>query len=629
MHFWKYCGAGNDFVILENFDGSIAPERYAALAAALCRERREELSRDVSRTGGHLASNLGAVELTVAIHRVFDTSQDRLVFDVGHQCYVHKALTGRRELFGTLRQLGGLSGFPKPWESPHDAFIAGHASNSVSVALGMARARTLLHQHYQVLALIGDGALGGGLSFEGLNDAGASHEPMIVILNDNGMSIDPNVGGMSRHLSRLRSKPGYYAFKKRYRQVLESSQTGQRLYSVSHDVKTALKKSLLPGSTLFENMGFTYMGPVDGHDVVQLTRMLREAKDLRCPVLLHVHTVKGQGYGPAEADPGRFHGIGPFDVRTGSGKPAAPSFSSVFGETLTRLAGEDRRICALTAAMVDGTGLTKFSKTYPSRFFDVGIAEGHAVATAAGMAKQGLVPVLAVYSSFLQRGYDMLLHDVALSGLHVVLGVDRAGLVGADGETHHGCFDVMYLSQVPGMKVFCPASFAELRTMLRRAVQEETGPVAVRYPRGGEGAYQEDRSDEAIACLRPGTDITLLTYGTLINEALSAADLLAQRGISAQVLKLSTIAPLDPETVRTALTGTKRLLVLEDCVETGCVGQRVAAVMAQLGMAPRRLVLKNTGDRFIPQGSVAELRHLCGLDAAGVAAAAEEAVHEQ
>lgn len=598
-------------------------------ARLLCRELRTFLLEQVSRTGGHLASNLGVVELTVAIHRVFDTSQDRLVFDVGHQCYVHKALTGRRELFGTLRQLGGLSGFPKPWESPHDAFIAGHASNSVSVALGMARARTLLHQHYQVLALIGDGALGGGLSFEGLNDAGASHEPMIVILNDNGMSIDPNVGGMSRHLSRLRSKPGYYAFKKRYRQVLESSQTGQRLYSVSHDVKTALKKSLLPGSTLFENMGFTYMGPVDGHDVIQLTRMLREAKDLRCPVLLHVHTVKGQGYGPAEADPGRFHGIGPFDVRTGSGKPAAPSFSSVFGETLTRLAGEDRRICALTAAMVDGTGLTKFSKTYPSRFFDVGIAEGHAVATAAGMAKQGLVPVLAVYSSFLQRGYDMLLHDVALSGLHVVLGVDRAGLVGADGETHHGCFDVMYLSQVPGMKVFCPASFAELRTMLRRAVQEETGPVAVRYPRGGEGAYQEDRSDEAIACLRPGTDITLLTYGILINEALSAADLLAQRGISAQVLKLSTIAPLDPETVRTALTGTKRLLVLEDCVETGCVGQRVAAMMAQLDMAPRRLVLKNTGDRFIPQGSVAELRHLCGLDAEGVAAAAEEAVHEQ
>ena len=594
-------------------------------ARLLCRELRTFLLEQVSRTGGHLASNLGVVELTVAIHRVFDTSQDRLVFDVGHQCYVHKALTGRRELFGTLRQLGGLSGFPKPWESPHDAFIAGHASNSVSVALGMARARTLLHQHYQVLALIGDGALGGGLSFEGLNDAGASHEPMIVILNDNGMSIDPNVGGMSRHLSRLRSKPGYYAFKKRYRQVLESSQTGQKLYSVSHDVKTALKKSLLPGSTLFENMGFTYMGPVDGHDVVQLTRMLREAKDLRCPVLLHVHTVKGQGYGPAEADPGRFHGIGPFDVRTGSGKPAAPSFSSVFGETLTRLAGEDRRICALTAAMVDGTGLTKFSKTYPSRFFDVGIAEGHAVATAAGMAKQGLVPVLAVYSSFLQRGYDMLLHDVALSGLHVVLGVDRAGLVGADGETHHGCFDALFLSEIPGFTVLCPASFAELRRMLRQALFEIDGPVAVRYPRGGEGDYREDRSGAPVVRLREGEDVTLLTYGVLVNQALAAADLLERQGVRTEVLKLNQISPLEYETLAPWLAGKKLLAVAEDAFGAGCVGQRTAAILAQHGQAPEKLVLINLGKTFLPEGTVPQLEHQAGIDAAGIARAVQEA----
>ena len=598
-------------------------------ARLLCRELRTFLLEQVSRTGGHLASNLGVVELTVAIHRVFDTSQDRLVFDVGHQCYVHKALTGRRELFGTLRQLGGLSGFPKPWESPHDAFIAGHASNSVSVALGMARARTLLHQHYQVLALIGDGALGGGLSFEGLNDAGASHEPMIVILNDNGMSIDPNVGGMSRHLSRLRSKPGYYAFKKRYRQVLESSQTGQKLYSVSHDVKTALKKSLLPGSTLFENMGFTYMGPVDGHDVVQLTRMLREAKDLRCPVLLHVHTVKGQGYGPAEADPGRFHGIGPFDVRTGSGKPAAPSFSSVFGETLTRLAGEDRRICALTAAMVDGTGLTKFSKTYPSRFFDVGIAEGHAVATAAGMAKQGLVPVLAVYSSFLQRGYDMLLHDVALSGLHVVLGVDRAGLVGADGETHHGCFDVLFLSQIPGFTVLCPSNFAELRHMLRQALFEIEGPVALRYPRGGEGAFRDDTAGETVAWLRQGEDVTLLSYGILINHLLEAAELLEQKGIHAGVVKLNRVSPLGPEEAA-AIGHVKRLLVLEDSFGAGCVGQRLAAILMEAGLVPDHLILKNLGKTYTPEGTVAQLEERFGLDGAGVAAAVEEAMaHEQ
>lgn len=599
-------------------------------ARLLCRELRTFLLEQVSRTGGHLASNLGVVELTVAIHRVFDTSQDRLVFDVGHQCYVHKALTGRRGLFGTLRQLGGLSGFPKPWESPHDAFIAGHASNSVSVALGMARARTLLHQHYQVLALIGDGALGGGLSFEGLNDAGASHEPMIVILNDNGMSIDPNVGGMSRHLSRLRSKPGYYAFKKRYRQVLESSQTGQRLYSVSHDVKTALKKSLLPGSTLFENMGFTYMGPVDGHDVVQLTRMLREAKDLHCPVLLHVHTVKGQGYGPAEADPGRFHGIGPFDVRTGSGKPAAPSFSSVFGETLTRLAGEDRRICALTAAMVDGTGLTKFSKTYPSRFFDVGIAEGHAVATAAGMAKQGLVPVLAVYSSFLQRGYDMLLHDVALSGLHVVLGVDRAGLVGADGETHHGCFDALFLSEIPGFTVLCPSSFQELRHMLRQALFEIPGPVAIRYPRGGEGAYKEDMSSQVVARLRQGEDLTLLGYGVMINHLLEAAELLEKQGIHAGVVKLNRISPLDYEAIGPELGAVDTLLVAEDSFGAGCVGQRVAAILAEQGKAPRKLILKNLGKTYAPEGSVPQLEHSFGLDAQGIVAAVLEArEHEQ
>ena len=618
-------------MILENIH---APADVKALdrdqLEPLCRELRQFLVEHVSQTGGHLASNLGAVELTVAIHRVFDTSRDRLVFDVGHQCYVHKALTGRQELFSTLRQFGGLSGFPKPRESEHDAFIAGHASNSVSVALGMARARTLQHEDYSVLALIGDGALTGGLAYEGLNNAGASGEPLIVILNDNGMSINPNVGAVDSHLSQIRSKPAYYHFKKWYRSLFGAHPMENRLYRFNHKVKTSLKKALWPGSTLFEDMGFTYLGPIDGHDLDRLVHVLEWARELRCPVVVHVKTVKGKGYSFAEQNPDKFHGVGPFDPETGLlKKNGGDDFSAVFGRTLAACAAEDGRVCAITAAMADGTGLAPFAKEFPDRFFDVAIAEGHGVAMAAGLAKQGMIPVFAVYSSFLQRGYDQLIHDVALQQLHVVLGVDRAGLVGADGETHHGCFDVMYLSQVPGMKVFCPASFAELRTMLRRAVQEETGPVAVRYPRGGEGAYQEDRSDEAIACLRPGTDITLLTYGTLINEALSAADLLAQRGISAQVLKLSTIAPLDPETVRTALTGTKRLLVLEDCVETGCVAQRVAAVMAQLGMAPRRLVLKNTGDRFIPQGSVAELRHLCGLDAESVAAAAEEAVHEQ
>ena len=588
----------------------------------LCLELRQFLVEQVSRTGGHLASNLGAVELTVAIHRVFDTAKDRLVFDVGHQCYVHKALTGRQELFGTLRQFEGLSGFPKPYESVHDAFVAGHASNSVSVALGMARARTLQKQPYHVLALIGDGALGGGLSFEGLNDAGASGEPLIVILNDNGMSIGANVGGMSRHLARMRTKPGYYEFKKKYRQVLDGSRAGQKLYELSHDVKTALKKSLLPVSTVFEDMGFTYMGPVDGHDVRSLTDMLRAAREQNCPVLLHVHTVKGKGYAPAEREPERFHGVPPFDPATGASAPASPSFSSVFGEELTALAASDRRICAITAAMTDGTGLSPFAKAHPERFFDVGIAEGHAVAMAAGMAKQGMLPVFAVYDSFLQRGYDMLMQDVSLDGLHVVLAVDRTGLVGADGETHHGCMD--YLSQIPGMTVLCPASFAELRHMLHTALYECTGPVAVRYPRGGEGAYRDDCGDAPVSVLRQGTDACIVTYGVLVNQALEAAQRLANEGITVRVVKLNRVAPLEWDAVCSALDGASRLVVLEDQLRQGCGGQRLAAVLLERNAAPERLRLLNAGERLPAQGSVQQLYHALGLDADGVSAAVRE-----
>ena len=536
----------------------------------------------------------------------------------------------------TLRQFGGLSGFPKPWESVHDAFIAGHASNSVSVALGMARARTLQGKDYHVLALIGDGAMGGGLSFEGLNDAGASGEPLIVILNDNGMSIDPNVGGLSRHLSRLRSTPEYYEFKRRYRQMLTGSQTGKRVYAMSHDVKTALKKSLLPGSTVFENMGFTYMGPVDGHDVETLTQMLVLARDMRRPVLLHVHTVKGKGYPYAQQEPGKYHGVGPFDVETGKPlKPSGESFSAVFGPDIVD--GRDVRRVAdllthLAAAVHRLIRLLHYDERRAAagkQFVDVGIAEGHGVAMCAGMAQQGMVPVFAVYSSFLQRGYDMLLHDVALNHLHVVLGVDRAGLVGADGETHHGCFDPMYLSQVPGMTVLCPASFAELRRMLHRAVEEIDGPVAVRYPRGGQGRYREDGGDGAFACLREGEDAAILTYGILVNQALGAADLLAQKGIRVRVLKLNQICPLDSGAVKEALSGTERLLVLEDCMATGCVGQRIAAILAQERMEPRCLTLKNLGGRFAPQGTVDQLYKAFGLDARSVADSVEEMLHEQ
>lgn len=597
----------------------------------LCQELRTFLVENVSETGGHLASNLGVVELTVAIHRVFNTHRDRLVFDVGHQCYVHKALTGRREQFSSLRQFGGLSGFPKPYESIHDAFIAGHASNSVSVALGMARARTLKHEDYSVLALIGDGALTGGLAYEGLNNAGASGEPLIVLLNDNGMSINPNVGSMPGHLSHLRSKPAYYHFKKWYRGLFGKKPMENPVYRFNHKVKTSLKKALWPGSTLFEDMGFTYLGPVDGHDLERLCTVLEWARELNGPVVVHINTIKGKGYPFAEKNPEKFHGVSPFDIETGLPKKASgPNFSAVFGKALTEYAQRDSRVCAVTAAMADGTGLSRFAKMYPERFFDVAIAEGHGVAMSAGLASQGMIPVFAVYSTFLQRGFDQLIHDISLERLHVVLGVDRAGLVGSDGETHHGCFDSMFLAEIPGFTVLCPSSFAEMRQMLRRALFEIDGPVAIRYPRGGEGAYREDSGDQPVVRLREGADITLLSYGVLINQVLEAADLLAAKGVSAEVLKLNQISPLSDEMLEETFGATDTLLVLEDSFGAGCVGQRITAIMAENSHAPKKLILKNLGKTYAPEGSVSQLEAHFGLDAQGIVKTVlEERNHEQ
>ena len=593
-------------------------------AEALCTRLRARLLDVVSRTGGHLASNLGAVEITVALHRVFDTGRDRLVFDVGHQCYIHKLLTGRDGAMETLRSFGGLSGFPKPRESVHDAFIAGHASNAVSVALGMARARTQLGEDYSVIALLGDGALTGGLAYEGLSNAGQSGEPLLVILNDNGMSITENVGGVARYLAHQRLKPQYLRFKKGYRRLMSALPGGHHVYRLTHKVKTAVKETLLPCS-FFEDMGFTYLGPVDGHDVRGLTRLLRYARELRSPVLLHIRTVKGRGYPPAEKNPDAYHGVGRFCVQ--DGKPlqsSGPSFSAVFGETLCALAQEDRRVCAITAAMRDGTGLGAFAERFPGRFFDVGIAEGHAVAMAAGMAKQGSLPVFAVYSSFLQRGYDMLLHDVGILGLHVVLGVDRAGLVGEDGETHHGIFDVAYLSTVPGLTLYAPASFAELRVMLRRAVLEDRGPVAIRYPRGGEGAYQADGGPASAAVLREGRDLTIVTYGVTVNQVLEAVQALEARGCRPEVLKLNRLAPLDIGPVADSVGKTGRLLVAEECAAIGSAGERLCAGLAQKGISLRAVRLCSAGEGYLPQGAVTELRRLCGLDHASLERAALE-----
>ena len=612
-------------MILERINSPADVKRLSGEETALlCEELRQFLVEQVSRTGGHLASNLGVVELTVAIHRVFDTARDRLVLDVGHQCYVHKALTGRRELFGTLRQFGGLSGFPKPYESGHDAFVAGHASDSVSVALGMARARTLLAKDYHVVAVIGDGALGGGLSFEGLNDAGGSGEPLVVILNDNGMSIDRNVGGLSKHLSRMRTDPEYYEFKKKYRKTLEKLPAGRTLYEWSHEVKSAVKKTLLPPlSTVFEEMGFSYMGPVDGHDIQRLTAVLREAREAKRPVLVHVHTVKGNGYAYALREPERFHGVPPFDPATGKvRKESGETFSHVFGETLCQLARQDDRVCAITAAMADGTGLTDFAKEFPRRFFDVGIAEGHGVAMAGGMAKQGLVPVFAVYDTFLQRGYDMLVQDLALEKLHAVLAVDRCGIVGADGETHHGCLD--YLSQIPGMTVLVPASFDELRQMLRRAVEDIPGPVAVRYPRGGENGYAGGWNGEAVQVLREGGDAAVVTCGILTGETLRAADALQAEGVGVRVVKLAQVSPLNGKELCAALDGVKRLVVAEDQLRAGGLGERLSALLPEQDAGIGKIRLRNAGTALPTQGSTAQLWHELGLDAEGIAQAVRE-----
>ncbi len=583
----------------------------------LCGEIRALLIETVSRTGGHLASNLGTVELTVAIHRVYDTSRDRLVFDVGHQCYTHKILTGRRERFCDLRQYNGLSGFPKPCESENDAFIAGHASNSISVALGMAKTRSMLGQDYDVVALIGDGALTGGLAYEGLANAAASGEPLVIILNDNNMSIDPNVGGISRLLQRMRVRPGYIRFKRVYRKIFAHMPA---LYRFNHRIKEKIKGSILPGN-IFSSMDLNYMGPVDGHNVEELESVLSWARESREPVLVHVLTKKGKGFRYAEEHPECYHGVGPFDPHTGSVQSGEKSFSEHFGQCLCELAETDGKITAITAAMAGGTGLDRFAQRFPERFHDAGIAEGHAVAMAAGMAKQGALPIFAVYSSFLQRGYDMLIHDVSLQKLHVVFAVDRAGIVGSDGETHHGVFDISYLRSVPGMTILCPASFEELRLMLHKALYTIDGPVAIRYPRGGEGRYT-GASDASEQVLRAGKDITIAGYGVLINELLKAAEELEKQGVSAEVLKINEISDSRFPVVLASLRRTGRFVMAEEVCEAGCLGKDILAMATEEGLQLSGAACLNLGSGIVPQGNRQLLLRDHDLDAQAIAAAA-------
>ncbi len=588
--------------------------------ALLCEEIREFLIQHVAQTGGHLASNLGVVELTVALHKVYDTRTDRLLFDVGHQAYVHKILSGRKDRFSTLRTFGGLSGFPKPSESTHDAFVAGHASDAVSVALGMARARTRLNEDYNVVVVLGDGALTGGLAYEGLNDAGESGEPLVVVLNDNGMSISHNVGAIARHLSLVRLKPGYFGLKKACRQFTQKIPGGRKLYSFSHQVKTWMRRKLI-GVTLFEEMGFQYLGPVDGHDTQKMEFLLRQAKEMREPVLLHVITKKGKGYCPAEVHPSNYHGVGTFDPNQGMRLVnKGNTFSDTFGETICEIAKEDSRVCAVTAAMEHGTGLHPFALRYPDRYFDVGIAEGHAVSMAAGMAKQGMIPVFAVYSTFLQRAYDMLLQDISLLNLHVVFAVDRAGLVGEDGETHHGLFDVGFLRQVPGMQVFSPASQAELRKMLQKAVLETSGPVAVRYPKGTDGRYTDEQWKDH--CPEDAV-LTIVTYGTTVNQVLDAADLLAADGIAVDVIKLDCITPVSVSSIKKSVTKTGYILIIEEAAQSGCVGQAILAELMCCGIKPA-CSLMNYGEGIVTHGDLQSLRVKMNMDPQSIYQTAKE-----
>lgn len=584
-------------------------------------EIREFLIENLSKTGGHLASNLGSIELTLAINRVYDPMKDRIIFDVGHQSYTHKIINGRKNDFDTLRTIGGISGFPKPYESEADSFITGHSSTSISVADGFAKARTLTGRDYDVCAVIGDGALTGGLAYEGLENVAASNEPILIILNDNAMSIDRNVGGMNALLQRMRVNPEYFKFKRKFRAAIGIN---TRAYILSHKIKERLKRKLME-KNMFSSMGLEYLGPIDGHDVETLENTIRWAKDMKKPVLLHVITVKGKGCKYAAAEPEKYHGVGPFDPATGKIKSSAVGFGDRTGAILSSLAEKDRRIVAITAAMTGGTGLTDFFKKYPERFFDVGIAEGHGVAMAAGMAKQGLKPVFAVYSSFLQRGYDMLIHDVSLQNLHVVFALDRAGLVGRDGETHHGVFDIAYLSSVPNMAILCPSSFKEQEDMLKIAIDEYDGPVAVRYPRGGEGQYTESiLATEQV--IHPGSDVTVVSYGILINNAIRAVDILEKAGISAELVKIGAIKPCSFDICCESLKKTGRLVFPEDVCASSCVASMLLSAAAEKNINVNRRALINLGDGIVTHGSVDELYKIYGLDADGIAARAAELI---
>lgn len=611
---------------------SIQPEDYRTLA----KEIRRFLLKNVSRTGGHLASNLGIVELTMALHLVLDFPKDQLIFDVGHQSYVHKILTGRKEGFEHLRQFGGMSGFPKRKESNCDAFHSGHSSMSLSAALGLVAARDINQTDETIVAVIGDGALSGGMAYEALNNMARLRKEkknLIMILNDNKMSIAENVGGMSAYLNKVRTQKGYVEFKGNVEQsLLKIPRIGKGVASFLKKSKDSIKQLFVPGM-YFEDMGITYVGPLDGHNIPLMVEILNRAKQLDEPIILHVVTKKGKGYRPAEQNPAKFHGVNPFSLKTGEviSKTSAPSNTEIFSETLLEAAKEDPKIVAVTAAMPDGTGLGKFGQVFPDRFYDVGIAEEHAVTFCAGMASKGLKPVFGVYSTFLQRGFDQILHDAAIGNYPIILGVDRAGLVGADGETHQGIFDIPYLSMIPNITIMAPINGRELREMLKSALSDPKGPIAIRYSRGKSSRLYEDRWEELQygkgQVLENGKDAVILAVGNMVPEAHKAMEILKKYGYQIGLVNPRYIKPLDRQLLKDLAEQYPLIVTLEEGILNGGFGSAAAQCFMDHNYKGK---VRSIGirDRFVEHGSVRELRNMLGIDGEHIAASIRQWIEE-
>ncbi|NWF75300.1 MAG: 1-deoxy-D-xylulose-5-phosphate synthase [Nitrospirae bacterium] len=586
----------------------------------LAKEIRDTLIYRISRNGGHLSSNLGVVELTISLHYVFDSPRDKIIWDVGHQSYTHKLLTGRYKRLADLRKLKGISGFPRRDESEHDAFGTGHSSTSISAALGIIEGRDKNREDFKIVAVIGDGAMTGGLALEGLNNAGSLKKDLIVILNDNEMSISPNVGALSAYLNRILTAERYQKFKRDTKSFLEGiPKLGGKAAKIAQKTEEVLKGLILPG-LLFEELGFTYVGPIDGHNIELLIDTLRRIKNIQSPILIHVITKKGKGYEFSEKNPSIYHGIGPFKIETGEPiETQGQNYSDVFGDALIDLAEKDEKIIAITAAMKEGTGLDYFARRFPNRFYDVGIAEQHALTFAAGLATQGLKPVVAIYSTFLQRAYDQIVHDICLQKLHVVFAIDRAGIVGEDGPTHNGIFDLSYLRHIPNLVVMAPKDALELKMMLKIAL-EYNGPVAIRYPKGRIPIFNESQKFQSLfkigesEILKDGTDIALIGIGNTVFTVLKAAEKLEKEGINPMVINARFIKPLDRKLLSKVASLIQRIITVEDNVIMGGFGSAVLELFNEMGLFNVRLKRLGIPDIFVEHGDTNELRRIYGLD---------------